>query len=138
MIDETTAFAERFVDAACNRHDFATLGELAAPDFSVYYPLFPAPVTGAADFKELLAQFRAGMPDLSFAFRHLATQNGTAVFRWDGSGTHTGELLGIPATGREVRWTGISVIEVADGKITKEWGEEDALSVLRQLGVVPS
>jgi steroid delta-isomerase-like uncharacterized protein len=138
VIDETTALAERFVDAAWNRHDFATLDELAAPDFSVYYPLFPAPVKGASDFKKLLAEFRAGMPDLAFAFRHLATQDGTAIFRWDGSGTHTGELLGIPATGREVRWSGISVVEVAGGKVVKEWGEEDALSALRQLGVVPT
>jgi predicted ester cyclase len=85
-----------------------------------------------------LTGFRAGMPDAHFALEHVATQGDTAVFRWDGTGTHTGELLGIPPTGRAVRWSGISVVQVAEGKVVKEWGEEDALAALRQLGVIPS
>ncbi|MEU7813150.1 ester cyclase [Pseudonocardia sp. NPDC049154] len=138
MTDETTALAERFIEAAWNRADFATVDELADPEFEVYYPLMPTPIKGAADFNEFLAEFRTGMPDGHFALQHLATQGDTAVFRWDATGTHKGELLGIPPTGREVRWTGISVVQVANGKVVKEWGEEDGLTALRQLGVIPA
>jgi ketosteroid isomerase-like protein len=92
--NETTALAERFVEAAWNRGDFATVDALAAPDFSVYYPLMPAAIKGASDFKEFLTGFRSGMPDANFALQHVATEGDTAVFRWNATGTHTGELLG--------------------------------------------
>lgn len=134
---ETTALAADYLDAVWNRDEFATVAGLAAPDFSVYYPLLPAPIHGVAEFQKFLVGFRAAMPDARFAWEHLATQGGTAVFRWDATGTHTGDLLGIAATGRTVRWTGISVVIVASGKIVKEWGEEDALGALRQLGAIP-
>jgi predicted ester cyclase len=93
---------------------------------------------GAADFKEFLTGFRAGLPVAHFTLEYVATQGDTAVFRWDATGTHAGELLGISPTGQALRWTGISVVHVADGKVVKEWGEEDALAALRQLGVIPS
>jgi steroid delta-isomerase-like uncharacterized protein len=135
---ETTDLARRWVEAAWNEGDYQTLEDLAAPDLSVYYPLLPAEVKGVADFSEVLREFRAGLTDMHFATEHLATQGSTVVFRWEGSGTHSGELMGIPATGREVRWTGITVVHVAHGKVVREWGEEDALGALRQLGAIPA
>ena len=59
------------------------------------------------------------------------------VVRWTIRGTHTGELMGIPPTGKQVAWTGITIYRLADGKIVEEKGEEDALGFLQQLGVVP-
>jgi len=55
------------------------------------------------------------------------------VIRWNFSGTHQGSLLGIPATGRKVQWTGIMIYHLVDGKIMAERGEEDFLGLLRQL-----
>jgi predicted ester cyclase len=49
-------------------------------------------------------------------------------------GTHQGELLGIPATGRRVRWDGIDVYRVANGKIVEEWLGDDLLAILVSLG----
>jgi len=60
------------------------------------------------------------------------------VVRWTIRGTHTGELMGIPPTGKQVAWTGITIYRLADGKIVEEKGEEDALGFLQQLGVVPA
>ena len=59
------------------------------------------------------------------------------VARWKGVATQKGAFGGIPATGKSATWTGISIFRIAEGKVAEEIGEEDALSVLQQLGVVP-
>jgi len=59
------------------------------------------------------------------------------VLRWTAQDRHTGELLGIPPTGKQVTFTGITIYHLAAGKIVEERGEEDALSFMQQLGVVP-
>src|ERR1051325_10969348 len=86
--------ARRFVEAAWGRGgDYQTIEDLAGPEFSAYYPLMPTEIMGAADYCEFLREVRVGMPDMHFTFDHLASQDSTAVFRFQGGGTHTGELL---------------------------------------------
>jgi predicted ester cyclase len=89
-------------------------------------------------FKQVLRNIQAGLPDLHFELRHVATQGNTAVFAWEAIGTHTGPLLGLDPTDRTVRWSGLSVVEVSDDRVRREWGEEDGLGLFRQLGVVPA
>ncbi|MCG7611528.1 MULTISPECIES: ester cyclase [Mycobacterium] len=137
--DKTTELARRFVEAAwSNSGGYATLEALAAPEFSVKYSLMPAPIEGVEAYCALLRQTRASLEDIYIKFVHVATQGNTAVFSWEGGGTHKGEIMGIPGTGGALHWTGISIVEVTDGKVTKEWGEEDSARVLRQLGVIPA
>lgn len=57
------------------------------------------------------------------------------VFRWTFHGKHSGEFMGIPATGKELALTGISIIRMRGGKIVEGWDGYDALGMLRQLGV---
>ena len=52
-------------------------------------------------------------------------------------GTHKGDLLGIPASGKHVRWDAVDVYRVSDGKIAEEWTVWDALGLLQQVGAVP-
>jgi predicted ester cyclase len=59
------------------------------------------------------------------------------VTRLSGGGKHTGELRGVPATGKELTWTAIVISRIVDGRIAEEWVEFDALSFLQQLGAVP-
>lgn len=57
---------------------------------------------------------------------------------WTGRGTHKGELMGVPPTNKEVRVTGISIDRIAGGKIVEHWENFDQLSMMQQLGVIPS
>jgi steroid delta-isomerase-like uncharacterized protein len=132
----TTDLALKYLDAAWNRVDLAALDALARGDLEVSYPLVPEVVRGRDAFKQVLTNMQAGLPDLHFAFRHVATDGNCAVFSWNAVGTHTGPLLGIPPTDRVVQWSGLSVVEVSDGRVTRDWGEENVLSLFRQLGVV--
>jgi predicted ester cyclase len=53
------------------------------------------------------------------------------------TGTHTGTFMGIPASGRKVDFTGMYVARIEKGKIVEHWSEEDALSLMRQIGAIP-
>ena len=57
--------------------------------------------------------------------------------RWTGRGTHKGELMGIPPTGKQVTVSGITISHVKNGKVVEEWSNWDTLGMLQQLGVVP-
>jgi predicted ester cyclase len=136
--ESTTDLAQRYLDAAWNRFELDALDSLASPGLVVSYPQWPEETRDLESFKQVLREFQAGMHDLHFDLRHVATEGNTAVFSWEASATHTGPLFGLEPTGHAVRWSGLAVIEVSDGRVVKEWGEEDALGMLRQLGVVPS
>jgi predicted ester cyclase len=56
---------------------------------------------------------------------------------WRAEGIHSGDLLGVPATGKRIWMTGVDVLRFEDGKLTDIWHQEDLLSVFLQLGVEP-
>ena len=60
------------------------------------------------------------------------------MLRFTLRGTHKGDLMGIPATGKQVTMTGLDLFRLVDGKIVEELVEWDALGLLQQLGVVPT
>ncbi len=60
------------------------------------------------------------------------------VARWTGTGTHRGELMGIPPTGKSIDVDAISIFRIADGKIAEEWTVWDALGLLQQVEAVPA
>jgi len=57
--------------------------------------------------------------------------------RWTMTGTHQGELMGIPPTGVRITVTGISMSRFADGKLAEGWNSYDILGMMQQLGVIP-
>jgi len=54
------------------------------------------------------------------------------------TGTHTGDFFGFPATGKKISFTGIYIVQIANGKIIEHWGEEDSVGLLQQLGAMPT
>ena len=115
-----------------------TIDELAAPNFSVYHPLLQETVHGPEAFKQVLMGIHAGLPDVEVVSENEIAEGDQVAVRWTMHGTHSGELLGIPPTGKQVTLTGIAIYRLTDGKIVEERGEEDALGFMQQLGVIPS
>ena len=121
----------------------AIVDELAAPDMLLRYSLH-APRRGHADIKAFMRDFRAAFPDLSFGgAADLIAEGDYVVGRWVGGGTHTGPAFSdflagsLPAaTGRKMRFTGTTVLRVANGKIVEEVGLDDGVTALMQLGLI--
>jgi predicted ester cyclase len=83
------------------------------------------------------ADFRRGFPDVVSTIEDLIAEGDKVVARWRARATHQGEYVGIPPTGKEVEFTGISVYRIEGGKIAESWTVEDELGLLRQIGAVP-
>jgi predicted ester cyclase len=117
--------------------------ELAAPNMLLHYSMH-APRRGHADIVAFMTDFRAAFPDLHFwGAADLIAEGDFVVGRWDGGGTHTGPafrdfLVGsLPAaSGKEMRFTGTTVLRLDNGKIVEELGLDDGVTALTQLGLL--
>jgi predicted ester cyclase len=88
---------------------------------------------------EFLSAFRTGFPDLHLEVKDAVADEGMTAQRILFTGTQTGPFRGLPPTGREVRFSGIEINRMADGKVIEHWFQLDALTLFQQLGlrVVP-
>ena len=116
---------------------------LAAPDILLQYSLH-APRRGRDDVRAFMMAFREAFPDLSFAgTADLIAEGDFVVGRWQGGGTHTGPAFSdflagaLPAgSGRRMRFSGVTVLRVENGKIAEEIGLDDGVTALQQLGLL--
>lgn len=134
---ENKSIARRFIQV-WGKGDLDIIDELAAPSLSVQYPVIPQVIRGSKAFRQVMESFRSAFPDSDLQIEEEIAEDDKVVIRWIFSGTHQGSLLGIPATGKKVEWTGITIYRIVDGKVTEEKGEEDFLGFLRQIGLVPT
>lgn len=126
-----------------NPWDPKIIDELAAPDMLLQYSLH-APRRGRDDVRAFITAFRAAFPDLNFwGTADLIAEGDYVVGRWEGGGTHTGPafddfLVGaLPArSGRKMRFTGTTLLRIADGRIAEEIGLDDGATALQQLGIL--
>lgn len=88
------------------------------------------------DDRDTLAAFT----DIKSVINELVVEGDIAVAHWTWQGVHTGTLqsLGIPATGKQVQFSGCSIYHFKDGKIAEQWEYGDMLGFLQQIGVVPT
>jgi predicted ester cyclase len=125
--------------------NLAVVDEIAAPDMLLKYSLH-APRRGREDIKAFMTDFRTAFPDLNFwGTADLIAEGDTVVGQWEGGGTHTGIAFDdLPigslgaASGKSMRFTGTTVLRLADGLIIEERGLDDGVAVLQQLGVIPT
>jgi steroid delta-isomerase-like uncharacterized protein len=113
-----------------------TIDELVAPDAVIRSPV-PTEATGAQKLKEIFATLHRAYPDLHVAAEDVIAEGDRVVARNTVTGTHRGEYMGIPPTGKSVTYNEIFVFRVADGHIAETWGVVDAVSQMRQLGAIP-
>ena len=136
MAGESTT-ARRFIEDILGTGDWSSADDVLQPDVVMYHPSSPEPIRGREAVQGFLGMFRTGMPDLSLSVDDITGDGERVAARWSAHGTHTEEMFGIPPTGKRLDIHGISFFRFADGKIAEDWVEENTLSVLQQLGVVP-
>ena len=90
---------------------------------------------GVDNVAALVSGFIAALPDLTATEKDIVAEGDTVAVRYVVEATHQGNLLGIPATGRRVRWEAVDVYRVSNGKIAEEWAADDMLAILVALDV---
>lgn len=113
------------------------IDELVAPDYVGHDPAQPE-MHGPEGIKQFITGYLAGFPDGRITIDGQLAEGDMVATRWTGRGTHQGELMGIPPTGKQVTVSGITISRVKNGKVVEEWSNWDTLGMLQQLGVVPA
>ena len=120
-----------------NKGNLDIVDELYATDFVGYITGLPEPVRGREAQKSLVAAFFTAFPDLHETAEELIAEGDKVVIRESYRGTHKGNFMGIPPTGRKVTMELIDFVRVRDRKIVEHWNIVDQLGLMQQLGVLP-
>ena len=136
MSAENKAIVRRLMEETINQKNLDVFDELVAPDFVNHSAPPGAPSTREA-WKQSVAMMGAALPDAHLHIEDEIAEGDRVTTRFTIHGTHQGELMGIPATGRQVNFGSIHIARVAGGRIVERWYEFDMMGMMVQLGVVP-
>jgi steroid delta-isomerase-like uncharacterized protein len=133
---ENEALVRRFFEEFCNGRDSAVADEIIAEDYVSFGPQAP-PAEGRDGLRARVGLYQESV-DGHWGVQDIFSAGDRVVARWVGSGTHVGELMGIPPTGATIGIDAISIFTIRDGQIAQEWTVWDALGLLQQVGAVPA
>jgi predicted ester cyclase len=119
---------------AINTGNLALLDKFVAPGYVEHSEGFQ----GVEPFKQQVAAFRAAFPDLRVTIDDLMVDGDRFASRTTVTGTHTGDLMGMPATGRHISVEAVDIGRIEDGQAKDRWGGLNMYSMLTQLGVIPA
>ena len=130
------ALVRRTLEEFYNQGDPTLADEVFADDFVNHDPAAPQ-LVGREGRKQWVATMAASFPGSRTTIDDLIAEDDKVVKRSTWRGTHQGEWNGIPATGKQITVSSITIYRIAEGKIQECWWAYDVLGVLQQLGVVP-
>ena len=136
MSEENKAIARRWMEELWSQGNSGVADEIIAANYAVHDPGTPGRVGGVEGEKHTVTMYRTVFPDLRFTMEDVVGEGDRVVVRWTTHGTHRGELMGVPPTGKQVVVTGISILRIANGKITEAWVNWDTLTLWQQLGLI--
>jgi steroid delta-isomerase-like uncharacterized protein len=117
-----------------NTHDPDLVDRFIAEDY-VNHNDFVA--DGREANRQFWAAFFTGLPDVTVTMEDLIVSGDRVVGRFIYRGTHTGDLLGIPASGRPVEMRSIDIWRVGNGMFVEHWDELNLMQVFQQVGALP-
>ena len=99
---------------------------------------FPAPAPGSEGFMQVVAMFRTAFPDIVVNLNDVVAEGDRVATRGVFTGTHRGDFMGIPATGKRVAVKYIDIWRLENGKGRENWVQMDIIGLMQQLGAVPA
>lgn len=133
---ENNALVVKVYNGAWNQGKLELLDQYITPDGLDHSPL--STEKGTAGFKKIISSFRNAMPGLKLTIEDEIYNKDRVVHRWKVQGKHTAApLFGVPASGKEITLTGVSILRLENGKIAERWSSLDQFGLLTQLGVIP-
>ncbi len=136
MSEANKAVSKRIYEEVWSQGNIAVIDELVADNY-VNHGTPPEIPNNREGFKMFAGMYSNAFPDMAMTIDDVIAEGEKVVVRWTAVGRHKGELMGIPATDKDVTVTGISIDRFAGGKIVESWGEFDLAGMLMQMGVVP-
>ena len=126
---------KRFIEEVWLQGQIDKIDELYAENY-VDHSFGPQPA-GREQLKQFIAMFRAAFPDMVYDLQQMVAEGDRIASRDTVRATHTGDFMGIPATGKPVAVSAMHFLRFEGGKIAEHWGITDTMSLMRQLGLAP-
>ena len=136
MTDKNALIVRRFLDETINQDQLETAAQFVWEDVVEQVP-FPGQGPGLEGLKEVLRAMRTAFPDIHYSTEEQIAEGEKVLTRFEWTGTHRAEFLGVPATGRAVKVWGMVLDRLEDGRIKETRIIMDLLGLMIQLGVVP-
>lgn len=125
----------RFIEEVANQGNFVAADELLADNVIEYENLPEGLPPNGEGIRQLFRMLRTAFPDFNITIEDLLSDGDKVIARVTLRGTHRGDLMGLPPTGRKVAYEAIDISRIADGKMIEHWGIPDYLTLFRQLGI---
>jgi predicted SnoaL-like aldol condensation-catalyzing enzyme len=138
MSEQNKALAHRFHLEMLQEKKFDLIDKLISPDFVAHVPGLPPEFSkGPEGVKKWFAALHAGISNFRNTHYETIAEGDLVLIRWEGSGIHTGNVFGVPASGRAIKITGLDLFRIAGGQIVEVWQEADYLGLMQQMGAIP-
>jgi len=134
--DANKALVRRYAEEVWTHGNLDVLDEYVAEDYELAIPEENLVLRGPEALKRWVRVLRSAFPDHRMTVHELIAEGDTVAWRWEARGTHAGDALGVPATGRSVVMTGVAIYVIRDGRIVERRGEANLLDMFTQVGLV--
>jgi predicted ester cyclase len=136
--EQNKAISQRIPLEVFSQGRLEVVDEILSPDFREHSELPPGIPAGREGVKAIASALRKGFPDLTYRVDLQIAEGDFVAGYVTGTGTHKGEVFGMPATGKHAEWAESHIVKIVNGKISEHWGVVDQLGMLRQLGLAPT
>lgn len=138
-VKENVELMRRWFKEVWNEGRTQTISDLLAPNgIGIGQLEDGSPLRGPGEFVPFVERIRGAFPDINVVVEDAFGAKDKVVLRWSATMTHRGDHLGMPASGKHVRMTGITIARIADKKIVEGWDNWDQLGMLKQIGAYES
>jgi steroid delta-isomerase-like uncharacterized protein len=136
MTDDARTMIEQLFDEVINKGNLDAADAFFADDYVDHGPM--GDIHGREAFKGLVAAWRSAVPDVHCEVSHVISEGDTVAWLVRTTGTHTGDGLGFPATGKRFETLSANLGRLRDGKAVEHWAEQGMFSMLLQIGMLPA
>lgn len=136
-LEENKRLVSRVYEEAYNGGDIAVIDELLSPDY-VNHQVFPGLPDTREGLKEVIGAMRTAFPDLNISIHRVLAEGDRVSVAATIEGTHEGPMMGMPPSGNAVSFETMDEFRLVDGLQVEHWGVTDQLTMLTQMGILPS
>jgi steroid delta-isomerase-like uncharacterized protein len=134
--EDAKATVARFYNEV-NAGNLGVIDELVADDL-IEHDEFPGIEPNKDGVKQFFALFRSAFPDLRMEAHEIIAEGDLVCARGTMSGTHQGDFMGMPPSGKHFVVEGFDMVRIRDGQVTEHWGIFDTMAMMQQLGAMPA
>lgn len=137
MSEQNKAVIRKLVDGLWNRRDPKVFDATFSDRFVDRTPM-PGTDGSKAGFKQMVMGLQSAFSEDHTTLDDLVAEGDRVAWRWTFRGKHTGPLMGVPATGKQVTITGITIDRISGGQIVERWHQIDTMGMMQQIGAIPA